>query len=323
MFPPPPLDLRPEVAAALHAGQPVVGFVSAPIAHSLPWPANLEAVRQAAYAVRQEGATLAVVAVWQGRLTVGLTAHEVEALAQGASSMRASRRDLATAVVRGCTAGTTVAASLYLACRAGLRLLVTGAIGGAARTARREEEHTGGISADLVELSRTPVAVVTAGARSVLNLARTAEILESYSVPVIGYGTDLFPTFYLHVGGPSTTVRVDKPAEASALLATHWGMGGMGIVVAQPTPAEAALSPDELHSALLEVEEQAQKAAVRSKDLPPLLMTRLNRMTGGKALRAYQAALVANARLAAQIGRELAGSESSGGSGSGNATSAR
>jgi pseudouridine-5'-phosphate glycosidase len=314
MFPSPPLDVRPEVAAALQAGQPVVGFVSAPIAHSLPWPANLEAVRESALAVRQEQATLAVVAVWQGRLTVGLAAHEVEALARGASSLRASRRDLTTAVVRGHTAATTVAASLYLACRAGIRLLVSGAIGGA-RVARREEEPTGGISADLVELSRTPVAVVTAGARSVLNLTRTAEVLESYSVPVIGYGTDLFPTFYLHVGGHSATVRVDKPAEASALLATHWGMGGMGIVVAQPTPAEVALSPDELHSALLEVEEQAQKAAVRSKDLPPSLMTRLNRLTGGKALRAYQATLVANARLAAQIGRELAGTESSGGAG--------
>jgi pseudouridine-5'-phosphate glycosidase len=142
----------------------------------------------------------------------------------------------------------------------------------------------------------------------VLNLNRTVEILESYSVPVVGYGTDMFPTFYLHVGGRPATIRADKPSEAAALLGAHWGMGGMGVVVAQPTPAAVALSPDELHSALLEVEEQAMKAAVRAKDLPPFLMTRLNRLTGGKALRAYQAILVANARLAAQIGRQLTGS---------------
>ena len=140
-----------------------------------------------------------------------------------------------------------------------------------------------------------------------LNLARTVEICESSSVPVIGYGTDVLPTFYTRVGGQPVTIRADKPSEVAALLAAHWGMGGMGVVVAQPTPAEAALSPDELYSALLEVEGQAMKSAVRSKDLPPFLMARLNRLTGGKALRAYQAILVANARLAAQICRDLTG----------------
>jgi pseudouridine-5'-phosphate glycosidase len=313
MFSSPPLDIRPEVAAALQAGQPVVALESASIAHSLPWPTNLETVREAEAAARQEQAILAVVAVWRGRLTVGLAANEIEALARGASTLRASRRDLAAAVVRGTTAATTVAASLYLAHRAGLRVLASGAIGGAARDARRDEEHASGVSADLVELSRTPVAVVSAGARSVLNLTRTAEILESYSVPVVGYGTNFFPTFYLRVGGHPATVRADNPAEIAALLATHWGMDGMGVVVAQPTPAEVALSPDQLHSALLEVEEQARHSEVRAKDLPPMLMTRLNRLTGGKAVRAYQATLVANVRLAAQIGRELAGSGASDG----------
>jgi len=275
---------------------------SAPIAHSLPWPANLETAQLAEAAVRQEGATLAVVAVWQGRLTVGLTASEVEALAHGASSLRASRRDLATAVVQGRTAATTVAANMYLASRAGIRVVATGALGGAARG----DAQGWDVSADLVELSRTPVAVVSSGARSVLSVATTAEILESYGVPVVGYGTDSFPSFYLCVGGYSVSSRVDTPAEAAALLAAHWGMSGAGVVLAQPTPAEAALSPDELHAALQEVEKQAARARVRAKDLPPFLMARLNRLTGGKALRAYQACLVANARLAAQVARELA-----------------
>jgi pseudouridine-5'-phosphate glycosidase len=305
MFPPPPLDVRPEVAAALQAGRPVVALASAPIAQSLPWPANLETVRQAEAAAGQEGATLAVLAVWEGRLTVGLTANEVAALARGACALRASRRHLAAAVVRGNSAATTVAASLYLADRAGIRLLVSGAIGGAARHAE-QQEHAEDISADLVELTRAPVAVVSAGARSVSNPTRTAEILESYSVPVIGYGTDLFPTFYLRVGGHPASVRADTPAEVAALLAAHWGMGGMGVVVAQPTPSAQALSPDELCSAMLEVEEQARQGGVRSKDLPPFLMARLDRLTRGKAMRAYQAILVANARLAAQVATHLA-----------------
>jgi pseudouridine-5'-phosphate glycosidase len=292
----------------MQAGQPVVALASASIAHSLPWPANLEAVRQAESAARQEGAILAVVAVWKGRLTVGLTADEVEALAKGASVLRASRRHLAAAVVRGITAATTVAACLPIVHRAGIHLLVCAALGGAGRPAG-SEDHGEGISADLVEVAQAPVAVVSAGARSVWSSTRTAEILESYSVPVIGYGTDVFPTFYLRAGGYPATLRANTPAEVSALLACHWGMSGRGVVVAQPTPAAAALSPDELHSALMEVEEQAQKGAVWAKDLPPMLMTRLNRLTGGKALRAYQATLVANSRLAAQIGKTLSQSE--------------
>jgi len=274
---------------------------SGPIAHSLPWPANLETVRHAETAVRQEGAILALVAVWKGRLTVGLDPREIEALASGASSHRASRRDLAAAVVKGNTAATTVAASMFLAQRAGIRVLAAGAIGGAVRG----EERTWDVSADLVELSRTPVAVVSAGARSVLNLNCTAEILESYGVPVVGYGSDSFLPFYLRVGGLPASTRVDTPAEAAALLRAHWDMEGAGVVVAQPTPAEVALSPDELHEALLAVGKQAADARERALELPPFLMTRLNKLTGGKSLRAYQAILVANARLAARIAREL------------------
>jgi pseudouridine-5'-phosphate glycosidase len=294
---PPPLDVRSDVAAALQAGRPVVALGSAAIAHTLPWPANLETAKQAQAAAQEEGALLAVVAVWQGKLTVGLSMAEIEALATGASSLRASRRDLAGAILRGKTAGTTVAASMYLAHRAGIRLLATGAIGGAARG----DQRTWDISADLVELSRTPVAVVSGGARSVLNLACTAEILESYGVPVVGYGTDSLLAFYFRAGGHPASIRTDTPTETANLLATHWGIGGGGVLLAQPTPAEVALSPDELHSALQAVEQQAVDARIRAKDLPPFLMGRLNRLTGGKALRAYQAILVANARLAAQI----------------------
>ncbi len=296
------LDIRPEVTAALQAGQPIVGMTSAAIGHSLPWPDNLEVARLAQSAAQKEGAFLAIIAVWQGRLTVGLNNTEIEALARGASSRRAIRRDLATMVVRGATAATAVSASITIAHQAGLSMLVTGAIGGVAHGSTGALD----LSSDLMELSRTPIAVVSAGARSVLDLEQTAEMLEAYSVPVYGYRTDSFPFFYERPTNQLASARVDNPEEAAALLRAHWGMGGAGVVVAQPTPETAALSPDELFPAFDDVKKQAGAAKIRSRDLPPFLMERLNRLTKGRALRAYRAILEANARLAAQIARALA-----------------
>jgi pseudouridylate synthase len=300
-----PVDVRPEVAAALAADRPVVALVSSPFAYTLPWPASIEAYRQSETAARQEGATLAVVAVWQGRLTVGLDGAEVEALAKGASTLRASRRDLAKAVVGGHTAATTVSASMYIAWRARIRMLVTSAIGGAARTGGHTDAQVWDISADLVELSQTPMAVLSAGARSAHDLAYTAEVLETFRVPVVGYGTDSFPSFYMRAGNFPVPARANTPTEVAALLAAHWGMDGAGVVVAQPTPIDVALSPDELLPALESVQKQAAKDHVDRKDLSPFLMEKLNRLTHGKALRAYQGILVANTRLAAQVARAL------------------
>jgi pseudouridine-5'-phosphate glycosidase len=301
----PPIDIRPKVTAAFQAGRPVVALASSPITHSLPWPINLETCRQAEDGARQEGATLAVIAVWRGRPTVGLDADEVEALAKGTNFLRATRRDLAKAVVSDKTAGTTVSASMYLAWRAGIRLLATGAIGGAGHQAAPGEANVWDISADLVELQHTPVGVVSAGARSVHNLAFTAEVLETFRVPVVGYGTDSFPTFYMRAGSLPAGARADTPGEVAALLEAHWALDGAGVVVAQPTPADVALSPDELLPALHAVEKQAAKDGVERRDLSPLLMDRLDRLTKGKALQAYKAILVANVRLAAQVAREL------------------
>ncbi len=296
------LDIRPEVAAAISAGQTIVGMTSAAIGHSLPWPDNLEIARLSQAAAQGEGAMLAIIAVWQGRLTVGLNNAEIEALARGASSRRAIRRDLATMVVRGATAATAVSASIAIAHQAGLSMLATGAIGGVAHGSTGALD----LSSDLMELSRTPIAVVSAGARSVLDLEQTAEMLEAYSVPVYGYRTESFPFFYERPTNQLASARVDSPEEAAALLRAHWGMGGAGVVVAQPTPADAALSPDELYPAFEDVKRQAGASKIRSRDLPPFLMERLNRLTKGRALRAYRAILEANVRLAAQIARALA-----------------
>jgi pseudouridylate synthase len=300
------LDIRPAVAAALEANRPVVAMVSSPLSQTLPWPSNLEAARLAEDAVRQENATLAVVAVWKGRLTVGLEPHELEELTRGKKIHRASRRDLAAAIFEGWDAGTTVSATMYIAARAGIRLLITGAIG----TARPFLESDAGmwhISSDLIELSRTPVAVISSGTRSVSRMTCATEVLDTYRVPVVGYRTDSFPTFYMSVGSTPVSSRVNTPAEAAAFLNIHWGIDGAGVVLAQPAPTDVAISPDELLPALRAVEEQAEKDCVARKDLSPFLMDKLNRMTWGKALRAYQAILVSNARLAAQIAREMKG----------------
>jgi pseudouridine-5'-phosphate glycosidase len=294
-------DVRPDVAAALEAGQAVVALVSTPIAHSLPWPANLETARQAEAVVRQEGAVPAFFAIRAGRIIIGLTEPQLEALARGPGVLKASRRDLGAAVALRRTAATTVAATMYLARRLGIRVVGTGGIGGA----HLGSEHTFDISADLIELARTPAAVVCAGARSILDLSRTAEILETYGVPVLGYGTDTVPAFYVRTSSQPVSARVDTASDAASLLRAHWELEGAGVVVAQPVAADVALRPDELHG-MLEVERQAAVQHARAGDHTLYLTARLDRLTKGKTLRAYQSILLANARLAAQVARQLA-----------------
>jgi pseudouridylate synthase len=303
MEPSSPVDVRPEVAAALREGRPVVALGSAPIAHSLPWPINLEAAREAKAAVRREGAVPAMIAVWQGRPTIGLGLAEIEGLARGQSAFKAARRDLPTAILQGRTAATTVGANLYLACRVGIRLLVTGGVGSLGRVG----DHPLDIADDLIEISRSPAAVVSAGAKGVVDLARTVEILESYGVPVVGYGTDSFPAFYVRQTSHPVSVRINSPAEAAKFLAAHWALDGAGVLLAQPAPAEVALDPEQYGQSLVEIEHQA--ASVRSKDLTPFLTNRLARLTGNKTLEAYKAILAANATLAARIAGQLTGAK--------------
>jgi pseudouridine-5'-phosphate glycosidase len=299
MEPSTPLDVRPEVAAALREGRPVVALGSAPMAHSLPWPINLEAAQAAEAAVRQEGAVPATIAVWRGRPTLGLGAGELEALARGQSAFKASRRDLAAVIVQGQTTATSLGANMCLARRAGIRLVVTGGVGGVGRPGDSALD----IPDDLVELSRTPVAVVSTGAKGVSDLPRTVEILESYGVPVVGYGTDSFPAFYVRETSHPVSARVDTPSDAARLLSAHWALDGAGVLFAQPAPAGLALDPNLYGQSLFEVERQA--AGLRSRDLTPYLTSRLARLTQGKTLEAYKAILAANAALAARIAREL------------------
>ncbi len=303
----PLLDVRPEPAAALRTGRPVVALESTLIAHGLPWPLNLETARGAEAVVRKEGAVPATIAVWRGRPTVGLNDAELEELAAAQNVRKASRRDLAAAVAQGATAATTVAATMALAHLAGVRVFATGGIGGVHPRGRRGRAATSDVSADLTELARTPVAVVCAGAKSILDLAATLEVLETNGVPVIGYGTDDFPAFYLHSSGLPVSARIDSPAEAAALLSAHWALGGAGVVLAQPISKEESLDAASLAKHLARAKQLAEDADVHGGARTPFLLARLADLTQGATLQANRALVLANARLASRVAVALAG----------------
>jgi pseudouridine-5'-phosphate glycosidase len=295
------LDVRPEVAAAISDGRPVVALESTLISHGLPWSINLETAREAEAAIRKEGAIPATIAVIRGRPTIGLGDSELEMLAQGQNVSKASRRDLAGAVAQERTAATTVAASMFLAHQAGIRVLATGGIGGAHRGVSQSWD----ISSDLVELARTPVAVVCSGAKSILDIPRTLEVLETLGVPVVGYETSEFPAFYVRSSGESISARVNSPKEAAAFCTAHWNLRGAGVVLAQPVPTAVALLPNEHDEALAKAESEATAQGIRGPALTPFLLARMAKATGGKSLRANRDLVVNNARLGSQVARML------------------
>ena len=292
-----------EVRDAVASGRPVVALESTLVAHGLPWPTNLETARAADVAVREAGAVPATVGVWAGQPTVGLSAEQVEAFARGCGAVKASRRDLGAAVGLGRHAATTVSATMALAHAAGVRVFATGGIGGAHRG-----DEPFDLSADLTELARTPVLVACVGAKSLLHLPRTLELLETLGVPVVGYRTDAFPAFYVReLPHPlPVSARVETPADAAKVFAAHVRMGGGGAVLAQPCPADVALPADEFEAALAVAEREASDAGVRGPAVTPHLLKRLAELTGGRTLAANRALIVANARLAAQVAVELA-----------------
>lgn len=297
------LMVSEEVRAALGADRAVVALESTLIAHGLPWPANLETARDAESAVRVAGAVPATVAVWHGLPTVGLSDVQLEELARTTTAVKASRRDLGAAVARKRLAATTVSATMALAHAAGIRTFATGGIGGAHRG-----DEAFDISADLIELSRTPVLVVCAGAKSLLHLPRTLELLETLGVPVLGFRTDEFPAFYVRAASPSLPVsaRVESAQEAAAAFAAHVQMGGNGALLAQPCPAEVALDPAPFDAALRRALAESQAAGIAGPAVTPYLLKRLAELTEGRSLTANRALIVANARLAAEVAVELA-----------------
>jgi pseudouridine-5'-phosphate glycosidase len=295
----PLLDVRDEVATALREQRPVVALESTLIAHGLPWPINVETARAAEAAVRAAGAVPATIAVWQGIPAIGLREEQIELLGRPSSDVRkASRRDLGAAVAQRATAATTVSATMYLAHRAGINVFATGGIGGVHPTSGSTPFD---ISSDLIELGRTPVVVVCAGAKSILDLPATLEVLETQGVPVLGYRTDEFPAFYLRTSGLRISSRVDSIEEAAAVLSAHWQLGGAGAVLALPISESTALDPEEFARARLAAEKRAERDGIRGPALTPFLLARLAEITQGRTLRANAALIAANAQLAAEL----------------------
>lgn len=292
------LRVSDEVRSAVASGRPVVALESTLIAHGLPWPVNLETARESEAAVRGAGAIPATIAVLDGVPTVGLSDSQLELLAQAEGVRKASRRDLAAAVVLKQTAATTVSATMALAHAAGVRVFATGGLGGAHRG-----DEAFDISADLTELARTPVLVVCAGAKSILHLPRTLEILETLGVPVVGYRTDHFPTFYVrnHLPPLPTSARVDSAEQAAALFAAHTRMGGAGVVLCLPGPEAVAVPTGQFGAWLREAERAAEAAGVTGPRVTPFLLARIAELSGGRTLAANRALIVANARLAAEV----------------------
>lgn len=298
-----PISVRPDIAAALAAGQPVVALESTVIAHGLPRPRNFATALQMEAAVRETGALPATLALLNGKLVVGLTLEQIAAVAETADVAKASSSDLSAILASGRPGATTVAATVFIAARAGIDIVATGGIGGA----HRGSENTFDISADLTELARTPVAVVCSGAKVILDLPKTVEILETMGVPVVGYATSEFPAFYSRESGLPVQHRVDTPEEAARLMCIHQGLGRLakgasgGLLIVNPPPAANALPRAEVESLVSGARIAAEAAGIGGKAVTPFLLAQLARNSGGKTLETNIALLVANARLAAKV----------------------
>jgi pseudouridine-5'-phosphate glycosidase len=297
------LSVAPQVHDALAAGRPVVALESTIITHGMPHPQNLEMARKVEAEVLAQGAMPATVAIMDGKFRVGLEAEDLERLAvEGHSAAKASRRDVAALLVSGELAGTTVATTMMAAHWAGIRVFATGGIGGVHRGA----ESSFDISADLEELSRTPVAVVCAGAKSILDIGKTLEVLETKGVPVLGYGTNEFPAFWARGSGHALDRRCDTPLEIARILVLQHALGLGGVLVANPIAEADALDGAAIEAQIARAVAEADQRGIGGKALTPFLLQRIFELTGGKSLAANIALVENNARLAAQIAVQVA-----------------
>lgn len=294
------LSFSPAVKAALEEGRAVVALESTLITHGLPYPANVETALAMEDAIRDAGATPATIAILKGQITVGLTAQQIETLAQANNVRKCSRRDLALAVGLGEDGATTVAGTTIVAHMAGIRVFATGGIGGVHRG------HPFDVSADLIELGRTPVAVVCAGAKSILDLPLTLEVLETQGVPVIGIGTDTLPAFFTRSSGLPIDACIETPEQAAPIIAAADQLGmthGMLFVV--PVPAGHDLPESSAEAAIARATAEAEASGIHGKALTPFLLARVAELTEGESREANTALLVNNARIAARIALAL------------------
>jgi pseudouridine-5'-phosphate glycosidase len=297
------LRIAPEVAEALRAKRAVVALESTLITHGLPYPASVETALAMEAAIRESGAIPATIAILEGQITVGLTREQLEYLATlpAGTVRKCSRRDFPIAVARREDAATTVAGTMIVAHAAGIRIFATGGIGGVHRGAPFD------VSADLLELGRTPVAVVCAGAKAILDLPLTIEVLESQGVPIVGLGTDTLPAFYSRSSGLPIDVNVATPREVAEIIAAASRIGAQhGILVTVPVPSANEMPSPRVESAIQRATAEALAQGVQGKRVTPFLLKRVAELTGGESRRANTALLINNARVAGKVAVELA-----------------
>ncbi|GAB4007268.1 pseudouridine-5'-phosphate glycosidase [Nocardioides ultimimeridianus] len=301
--PHPSLSVAPEVAKALSVGEPVVALESTIISHGMPYPRNVEMAREVEQIIRDGGATPATIAVLDGVPRIGLSAAELDVLASDPSVSKVSIRDLGYIAARHAHGATTVAATMRLAALAGVRVFVTGGLGGV----HRGGESSLDISADLTEMSRTDVAIVSAGVKSLLDIGRTLEVLETLGVPVVAYRSDEFPSFFSRSSGFAAPMRLDEPAEVAAMMRAKWDLGLEGAIsVANPVPVEDEIPQAAIEQTIRQALADADAGGVRGKDITPYLLGRIVELSGGASLETNIALVRNNARLGAAIAVEYA-----------------
>lgn len=293
------LDINPEVKTALETGTPVVALESTIISHGMPYPQNVETAQKVEQIIRDNGAIPATIAIIKGRLKVGMTAEEIEYLGKtGLAVTKASRRDIPFIVASKGDGATTVASTMILANMAGIKVFATGGIGGVHRGA----QQTFDISADLQELSNTDVAVVCAGAKSILDIGLTLEYLETQGVPVVGYQTNILPAFYTRESEFGVDYQLDSPDQIAAAMKAKWDMGLKGgIVVANPIPEESALNREMINQAIADSVSEMEEKGISGKDSTPFLLAKVAEITAGNSLAANIKLVFNNAELAAKI----------------------
>ncbi|MBQ1798770.1 MAG: pseudouridine-5'-phosphate glycosidase [Muribaculaceae bacterium] len=298
------LSISPEVQEALREGKPVVALESTIISHGMPYPQNVETALRVEQTIRDNGAVPATIAIIGGKLKAGCTPEEIEYLGhKGQAVTKASRRDLPVLIARGADGATTVTTTMIIAAMAGIRVFATGGIGGVHRGA----ETTMDISADLEELAQTPVMVICAGAKSILDLGLTLEYLETKGVPVIGYGTEELPAFYTRQSGFKVDYRIDTPQELAAAFRAKLDMGLQGgMLVTNPIPEEYSMPPEIINRAIDEAIKEANQLGIRGKQTTPFLLAKVKELTSGDSLASNIQLVLNNARLAALTAAELA-----------------
>ena len=290
------LSILPEVGQSLREGKPIVALESTVITHGLPFPENINLAQNMERVIRERGSTPATIAILEGVIHVGLDDGQLERLAQAENMRKVSLRDIAPTITLRKSGGTTVAGTLAIAEGVGIKVFATGGIGGVHRQAPFD------VSADLGELAHSELVVVCAGAKAILDIPATLEVLETYGVPVIGYQTDEFPAFYSVSSGLGVSARVDSAEQAADLAKTHWELGLTGsILVAVPPPKEVALEPEVVESAIQAALAEAQQMNIHGQGVTPFLLRRVSELTSGASLRANLGLLLNNACVAAEI----------------------